>query len=109
MKLALLAAFLALPMAMPAQSAKVVALSDADAKLAKSLYEQKAAVEAKIDALNKRIHEQSKWTMDFEYSEDFRFIVPKDAPTFRPNYAGILDCTTLTIKPTLTTAPGTFQ
>jgi len=77
MKLALLSVFLALPMLLPAQTAKVYQLSDSDAKEAKALYAEKSAVEAKIEALNKKVGSQVNWVWGFEFSEDFRFVVPK--------------------------------
>lgn len=94
-KLALLAVFLALPIF--GQTAKVIALSPADAAEAKILYAQREALDKKIEALREKItrsylvedkvrydsHVQfqylvlrSGWHSDFLYSEDFRFIVP---------------------------------
>jgi hypothetical protein len=94
MKLALLAIFLALPL--PAQTAKVIALSQEDAKLAKSLYEERDLVNKKIAELDSKVKkdyllgekgsscgQNGKYYMpgwgcgEFEFSEDFKFIVPK--------------------------------
>jgi hypothetical protein len=87
-----------------AQTAKVIALSPEDAELAKSLYNQKTALEKKIadfqDGIKKHyLVEVDKtssgycwlgkpcpsyrdgWGFgEFEFSEDFKFIVPKSVP-----------------------------
>ena len=95
--------FLALSLPCVAQTAKVLQLTPDEAKQAKTLYDQQAALEKQIadfhDAITKKyLHEknvagydpktfagwlytegQSKpgWFNGFEYSEDFQFIVPK--------------------------------
>lgn len=78
-----------------AQTAKVIQLSDEDAAQAKSLYQQKKDIEQKISDLQIKIlenymsvpHPKSKdkyfllkegWDTGFEYSEDFKFVVPSD-------------------------------
>jgi hypothetical protein len=81
-KLALLSVFLALPLLLPAQTAKVIQLPDNLAKQAKALYQEKADVEKKIADLQQQItdaylKQSSNWSFGFEFSEDFRFIVPK--------------------------------
>lgn len=84
-----------------AQNAKVVALSAEDAALAKSLYEQKAEIEKRIDELHATIERKyllapctpepayfnnpqadkakcllEPWIEGFVYSEDFQYVVP---------------------------------
>jgi hypothetical protein len=83
MKLALLSIFLAIPLF--SQTAKVIQLTPDEAKEAKSLYEQKAAIEAQVVNLHQKII--TKYSLDnknsmfpaydFEYSTDYRFVVPK--------------------------------
>ena len=84
-----------------AQTAKVVALSPADAKEAADLHAQKAAIEAKMWSLESRIRRKlyppwatcipgqtcfpmyslpPPWSCGFEYSEDFKYVVPKACP-----------------------------
>lgn len=93
-KFALLAVFLALPFVAFGQTAKVIALSPADAAEAKSLYAQRDAIEKKIADLHVKIEhayvilaqppEHPDWVMNwkpgwgggFQFSEDFKFIVP---------------------------------
>lgn len=79
-----------------AQTAKVIQLTPEDANEAKLLYKQKAEVEQKIEDLENKIHgfyliihsrdishgqyavPKPGWgTGTFEYSEDYKFIVPK--------------------------------
>jgi hypothetical protein len=82
--LALLSVFLALPVM--AQTAKVIELSPEDAKAAKAAYEQRDAANKTIADLEKKVKTkllQDKdgktkdgWLAGFQYSEDFRFIVP---------------------------------
>ena len=99
-KLALLSVLLAVPLILNAQTAKVIKLSDADAEQAKALYAEKAQVETKITELEIKIHKdyitlwspseqngvsygfpKSGWTsLEFEYSDDFKYIVPKPYP-----------------------------
>jgi hypothetical protein len=97
-----------------AQTAKVIQLSPEDAAEAKSLYEQKAAIEQKIEAMEEKVatdylEDKTKpaayrycvkfvgdtcvqggpkdvhyprrdgWESGFEFSVDFKFIVPKKA------------------------------
>lgn len=125
----LLSVFLALPLLVSAQTAKVVILSPEDAAQAKALYEEKAAVEKKIADLQAQIshkyisrelifptaacitleradgtfpdctppkptaqqekashewHILEGWNLGFEFSEDFKSIVPKQTPTTPP-------------------------
>lgn len=102
-KFALLAIFLALPLLSFGQSAKVIALSPADAAQAKSLYAQQADIEKRIADLQASITHKyllaskeeeghtntigygtkdfmwvkNGWgTGAFQFSEDFKFIVP---------------------------------
>ena len=105
MKLALLSVFLALPLLLPAQTAKVIQLSPEDATKAAALYQQKADIEKQITDLEEKITEsylkgkadsyfcgvgyicvaspapKSGWESGFEYSSDFKFIVPKPVST----------------------------
>ena len=91
-KLALLSVFLALPLLLPGQTAKVIQLSPEDAKQAATLYAKKADIEKQIDALHVEITQKyiskeqgwlvfssNPWSNGFEYSDDFKFIVPKGA------------------------------
>jgi hypothetical protein len=125
MKLALLSVFLALPLLLPAQTAKVIQLDPEEAAKVKQLYQQKADAEQAISDFQIKIQEKytkrkveynpglscltpsgngivgvglcggekdpatkkafywdfiSGWNYGFEYSEDFKFIVPKAAP-----------------------------
>ena len=57
MKLALLSVFLALPLLLPAQTAKVIQLSPEDATKAAALYQQKADIEKQITDLEEKITE----------------------------------------------------
>ena len=69
-----------------AQTAKVVELKPDDAKLAQSLYAQKAEIDRKIsdqsaDILKRYIGrggliQYGGWDAGFEFSTDFKFIVP---------------------------------
>lgn len=90
----LLVLFLLSPLLLPAQTAKVIQLSPEDAKQAQNLYAEKAEVEAKIADLQNKIkveylseYQESfgsytlpGWELGFEYSTDFKFIVPKPTP-----------------------------
>ena len=100
--LALLSIFLALPLA--AQTAQVVQLTPEEAAQAKALYTQQAEIAAKIEALRQGIVKahllasgddwscvtggtsqtlkiKRDWACgDFEYSADFKFIVPSKQP-----------------------------
>ena len=64
------------------QTAKVIQLSPEDANSAKSLYEQKTQIEVEIWHLQDRIKKEYindpyRWgSTDFEFSDDFKFIVP---------------------------------
>jgi hypothetical protein len=76
----------------PGHAAQVIQLTPEEAAQAKALYAEKAAVEAKIGALTAKISEKYLWETcsvypgcwtlkldwywGFEYSTDFRFIVP---------------------------------
>ncbi len=98
-------AFLILLIPLPSfgQTAKVIQLTDEEAAQAKSLYAQKTDVDAKISALRDHVTKKyfpginsctTEWTdgkrhaycepyiapSDFEFSEDFRFVVPKPTP-----------------------------
>ena len=116
--LALLSVFLALPLMIPAQTARVIQLSPEDTAKAKQLYQQKAEVEKALVAftndIDRRYTQDKKessgncivsaysgnmtfgecdmnakpkkvyswyhkdgWSLGFEFSEDFKFIVPK--------------------------------
>lgn len=89
-----------------AQTAKVIQLSPEDAAQAKALYAQKADIEKQIAGLEQKIttkylakdksssfwvfnnQESSPWPWlnGFEYSDDFKFIVPnKAAPAYNGN------------------------
>lgn len=77
------------------QTAKVIALSPEDAAEAKTLYTQKAEIEKRIinltdtiqhkylalvpphEGLNGFRHFKDGWSIGFEFSEDYKFIVPK--------------------------------
>jgi hypothetical protein len=76
------------------QTAKVIALSPEDAAQAKALFTQKAEIEKKIKHLEDAVHDKylitphhgpsglygtykEGWSAGFDYSEDFKFIVPK--------------------------------
>ena len=92
-----------------AQTAKVIQLSPEDAAKAKALYAQKADIEKQIDDLqqkitatylakNKEIQESWgwypwPWLNGFEFSDDFKFIVPKTGTT------GTATTGTITIAP----------
>jgi hypothetical protein len=100
--LALLSVFLALPILLPAQTAQVIQLSSTDSDTAQSLYAEKASVEKQIASLEQKIKKsyltpavtggysfcvnkyctstRGYWDNGFEYSSDFKFIVPKPAP-----------------------------
>lgn len=105
-KLTLFLVFFAFPIITLGQSAKVIALSTADAEEAKSLYAQQEVINKKIEALQERIKENylkeraSKpkpnticfsssgcyWSVGWEtgeflFSDDFKFIVPKPFTT----------------------------
>lgn len=110
MKIAL--ALLALSLAAQAQTAKVIELSPDDAAKAKSLYEQKESIDKQIGELEKSVTVKylankdhrggctslsswsepvcvsGVWGVGFEYSDDFKFIVPKIV-TPLPAYNGI--------------------
>src|ERR1700761_4934782 len=83
MKLALLAIFLALPLA--AQTAKGIQLTPEEAKEAQALYAEQKSVELRMADLHQKI--VTKYNLgnqntlfpafDFEYSTDFKYIVPK--------------------------------
>ncbi len=80
---------------LPAQEAVVVPLKDADADLMRSLYKQRADLDIRIEMENARIGKlYATWdpgyariTSDgpqpppFEYSRDFKYIVPKKLDT----------------------------
>ena len=97
-----------------AQTAQVIELPKETADRVKSLYEQKAKIEADIEAERQKIEEKilhplrdkleerynksngiwfasgdEGWPNGFEYSSDFRFIVPKQSPPVSiQNYPG---------------------
>ena len=118
--IAILAVGIAVCLASHAQTAKVIALSDADAAKVKSLYDQRADIDKQINDMHEQIrvkytirathfscgsaiqtHESAKfcslqtniygtgtaqetidgWWVGFEYSDDFKFIVPT---TYKP-------------------------
>ena len=88
------------------QTAQVIQLTPDEAKQAAALYAEKAAVEAKIEALRTviikahidKIREESKgdfytfsdgtWVGGFLYSTDFKYIVPAPLQTFQLGGAG---------------------
>jgi hypothetical protein len=84
---------LLLAAALHAQTAQVIQLTSEEAAQAKALYAEKAAVEAKIGQLHDHIttkyvtpvlrtwndahpYDLCPWFVGFEYSADFKFIVP---------------------------------
>ncbi|KAA6459640.1 hypothetical protein DYQ86_16100 [Acidobacteria bacterium AB60] len=86
MKVAILA-LAAMCCALPgvAQNAKVIELAPAEGSRAKALYEQRAHIEREIEDLTdditaKYLRPEGRlrdgWPSSFEFSEDFRFIVP---------------------------------
>jgi hypothetical protein len=100
-----------------AQTASVVELTPDDAAVAKRLYDQQAAITKQIADLQVKIRNKyliqpcqtarpsvefcassSTWFNGFEYSTDFKFIVPKPLPTYPTTTCGypILCGTTLT-------------
>ena len=77
--------FLAAPVLIPTfgQTAKVVALTPEDAAKAKALYAEQARVEENIAQLRDRIsmvYLDPGWFTGFEFSEDFKYIVPASQP-----------------------------
>jgi hypothetical protein len=116
MKIAILvmSGILSLSSVLPAQTAKVITLSDKDSAEIKTLYAQQSAIEKKIadfrnnitknyisQAVSSGVCQQNYsgyffgaihfsdnsercykigWEHGFIYSDDFRFIVPQDAP-----------------------------
>jgi len=107
----LIALALLVPVAGAAQSAKVIVLSDADAAEAKSLHRKLQEILDKQKALESKIkakyivaaHDKnnggicgtdgcydSEWGSGFEYSEDFRFVVPVPARPYNGN--SMLNC-----------------
>lgn len=104
-KLALLSVFLALPLLLSAQTAKVIQLSPDEAKEAQAIQQAKKDLQAREDALREKIavahlvtpnggesdcqdanyKYKPGWNCGkFEYSEDFRFIVPKSVRGIAP-------------------------
>jgi hypothetical protein len=76
MRLVVIAALaIALSTGCLAQDAVVVELSKCDADQAKKLYEAKKKADAEYDALTERIGREHQLP-SFEFSKDFRFIVP---------------------------------
>jgi hypothetical protein len=95
------------------QTAKVIQLSPEDAAQAKSLYTQKAEIEKKIKDLEDAVHDKylitahhgsqglygtykEGWSAGFDYSEDFRFIVPKSYPSTNGIWSSGCNCATIT-------------
>lgn len=104
------------------QTAKVIQLSPEDAAQAKSLYAQKAEIEKKISSLVDGVHDKyliishhgpdglygiykDGWNNGFEFSDDYKFIVPKTYST--PNNCcygwetslSSMGCNTFTVTP----------
>jgi hypothetical protein len=106
----------------PGQTAQVIQLTPEEAKQAAALYAEKAAVEAKIEALRVTLNDKyarsvcpagatcsclfnvgtgycisdriykSGWENGFIYSSDFKFIVPAPLPSTLPQGSG---CSTM--------------
>lgn len=124
MKIAL--ALLALSLAAQAQTAKVIELSPEDAVKAKSLYEQQVSIGKQIDDLKMQVQKKylkpakgetcniyyssgecytSSWATGFEYSDDFRFIVPAKTPSAPTNCYGSMLTNCSFTSPFYTTTP----
>lgn len=68
-----------------AQTAKVVELPKHEAEQAKQLYEAKVAADKAWDDFNVKLKTTHTSFWDIEFSDDFRFIVPK--PSTLPNWS----------------------
>lgn len=68
-----------------AQTAKVVELPKHEAEQAKQLYKAKVAADKAWDDFNVKLKTAHKSFWDIEFSDDFRFIVPK--PSTLPNWS----------------------
>ena len=61
---------------MSAQQIKVIELSPEDAKLVSSLYTEQTNIKSQLNSLRLKFI-KTYAIYDFDYSEDFRFIIPK--------------------------------
>lgn len=78
-----LAASCVMAMTLVAQTAKVQPLTDSESIRAKHIYEESKRIEAEKSAFDAEIGQKyaGKGLYLFEYSEDFKYIVPKTSPT----------------------------
>jgi hypothetical protein len=118
MKITLLILALLLAPALYAQTAQVIVLSPAEAKASADLYAQKAEIDAKISAFKRALEDKyivplcasgrcgSVWFNGFEFSTDFKAIVPVPALNLAVPYSPYMPCVgmaCLTITPTYST------
>jgi hypothetical protein len=89
-----------------AQDAQVVELDKTDATQAKQLYEAKIAADKAWDSFNATVKLPKGFPSQFEFSKDFRFIVPKTPPlTISGTYWPLTCVTTNTGTGTVTGGP----